>query len=258
MNAEDAEQGTRPEGTKDEAEASRHVREMFSRIAGRYDFANHLLSLEIDRVWRRRAARRFTHVLRRPEVRVLDACCGTGDMAFALERRATLDGEKQGRTIIGSDFVFPMLQLAREKAERRKWQASFVAADSLALPFGDASFDLVTSAFGFRNLANYRQGLREFGRILRHGGELGILEFSEPEKGTLGGFYRFYFKHVLPRLGGAISGDSSAYEYLPRSVRRFARPEEMAGWMEEEGFGAVRVERWMFGAVVLHRGTWRG
>jgi demethylmenaquinone methyltransferase/2-methoxy-6-polyprenyl-1,4-benzoquinol methylase len=258
MNEGERAKGTRPEGTQGEAEASRHVREMFSTIARRYDFLNHLLSLELYRLWRRRAARRFSRTLANPEALVLDACCGTGDMAFALERQARLKTGDAENGIIGSDFVLPMLTLARGKAERANVRVNFVAADSLALPFGDASFDLVTSAFGFRNLVNYRQGLEEFGRVLRRDGEVGILEFSALERGAFAAPYRFYFKYVLPRLGGAISGESRAYQYLPNSVTRFAQPAELAGWMEDSGFRDVSFESWMFGAVVLHTGRWGG
>jgi demethylmenaquinone methyltransferase / 2-methoxy-6-polyprenyl-1,4-benzoquinol methylase len=258
MNDGERAKGTRPEGAQGEAEASRHVREMFSTIAGRYDFLNHLLSLESDRVWRRRAARRFFSILANSEACVLDACCGTGDMVLALERQARVKRGDTGKAIVGSDFVLPMLTLAREKAERGHARVNFVAADSLALPFGDASFDLVTSAFGFRNLVNYRQGLEEFGRVLRRGGEVGILEFSEPGKGAFAALYRFYFKHVLPRLGGAISGERQAYQYLPYSVTKFAQPDELARWMEDAGFCDVSFESWMFGAVVLHTGRWGG
>ena len=154
---------------------------MFTRIAPRYDFLNHLLSLSFDRPWRARTARRFAHILARPDARVLDLCCGTGDLTFALERAAirAAKGQETAR-IFGSDFVPPMLALARKKARRARHAATFLAADALSLPFPDQSFDLVTAAFGFRNLSNYDRGLREIFRILRPGGELGILEFSEP------------------------------------------------------------------------------
>ncbi len=245
--------GTRPEGTRDEAEASRRVREMFSRIAPRYDLLNHLLSLSIDKVWRRRTARRFRPILRRPDARVLDLCCGTGDLTLALER-VSVEGcpGQAGRRIVGSDFAAPMLERAREKSRRAGQRALFLAADSLALPFADRSFDLVTAAFGFRNLANYEHGLREIARVLRPGGELGILEFSEPDHALIAPLYRFYFKKILPRVGGAISGSSAAYTYLPGSVAKFPQPEELSAWIERAGFVGVSFERWTFGIVTLH------
>jgi len=258
--------GTRPRGTADEREASAHVREMFARIAPRYDFLNHLLSFSLDHLWRRRTAETFRHILERPEARVLDVCCGTGDLTLALERvrRAALgpmdhrDGTPpfgaRREPVFGSDFVEKMLVRAREKAAAASGGTFFAAADALSLPFADASFDLITTAFGFRNLANYEDGLREFARTLRHGGELGILEFTEPESGPMAGLFRFYFKNVLPRIGGAISGDEEAYAYLPGSVSKFPSPPELAALMQRNGFSDVRIASWNFGSVVLHCG----
>jgi len=249
--------GTRPEGARDERESSARVRQMFTRIAPRYDFLNHLLSFSLDHVWRRRAARHFLDVLRRPEARILDLCCGTGDLAFALDRarEAALCYAAGARSaIIGSDFVEPMLSRAREKAGRAKRSALFAAADSMQLPFPDANFDLVATAFGFRNLANYNHALGEIARVLKRGGKIGILEFSEPEPGVLAGLFRFYFKRVLPRVGGAISGNKEAYAYLPGSVAKFPLPLELAALMESAGFADVGFEPWNFGSVVLHFG----
>ena len=246
--------GTRPEGARDEREAGAHVQEMFARIAPRYDFLNHLLSFSLDKLWRRRTAKIFSAVLARRDARVLDLCCGTGDLAFALaRRRARLAGAAAG-PVIGSDFAEPMLVRAREKALDGAGRAVFAGADALTLPFADASFDLVTTAFGFRNLSNYERGLKEFARVLRPGGEVGILEFSEPERGALAGVFRFYFRRVLPRIGGAISGDKQAYAYLPGSVAKFPGASELARLMERCGFEDVRVHSWNFGSVLLHRG----
>jgi demethylmenaquinone methyltransferase / 2-methoxy-6-polyprenyl-1,4-benzoquinol methylase len=247
--------GTRPEGTISEREASARVQQMFSRIAPRYDFLNHFLSFSLDHVWRRRTARRFAPILARPDARILDLCCGTGDLAFALDHaRARLARSSQGtrRKIIGSDFVQPMLDRAREKAMQKSMQVVFTAADALQLPFPDAQFDLVTAAFGFRNLANYERGLREFARVLKQGGELGILEFTEPQSGPFSGLFQFYFRHILPRLGGAISGNREAYSYLPASVSKFPAPQDLASLIERTGFTSVRWTAWNFGSVVLH------
>jgi demethylmenaquinone methyltransferase / 2-methoxy-6-polyprenyl-1,4-benzoquinol methylase len=239
--------GTRPEGAQNETEAAAHVREMFGRIAPRYDLLNHLLSLDIDKVWRRRVAKRFSAILHDTNARVLDLCCGTGDLAFAFRREAP-----RGAEIVGSDFVPEMLVRARAKAEASGAKIEFVEADALSLPFGDASFDLVSCAFGLRNLANYQRGLLEILRVLKPGGAVAILEFAEPRGRIFGALYRFYFRHVLPRLGGWISGNASAYSYLPSSVSKFPSPEQLQAQFEHAGFTAVKFNRWTAGIVTLH------
>jgi demethylmenaquinone methyltransferase/2-methoxy-6-polyprenyl-1,4-benzoquinol methylase len=248
--------GTRPEGAGSESEAAAHVQRMFSGIAPRYDFLNHLLSFSLDHVWRRRTARRFPAILARADARILDVCCGTGDLAFALDRarrQAMRPAQAAQRSpVIGSDFVEAMLERAREKSARGNRAVTFAAADALNLPFPDASFDLVTTAFGFRNLANYENGLKEFARVLKPGGEVGILEFTEPTSGPMAGIFRFYFRHILPRIGGAISGNSDAYAYLPGSVARFPAPRDLAALMERVGFAGIRIASWNFGSVILH------
>jgi demethylmenaquinone methyltransferase/2-methoxy-6-polyprenyl-1,4-benzoquinol methylase len=247
--------GTRPEGVRDEREAAARVRQMFGEIAPRYDLLNHLLSFSLDHLWRSSTSKRFGHILRRPEARVLDVCCGTGDLTFALDRAraALLGGSRSQRLpVFGSDFVEPMLERARHKAQHGAGLAAFAAADALTLPFADASFDLLTTAFGFRNLTNYASGLREFARVLKPGGEVGILEFTEPQAGPMAGVFRFYFRHVLPRIGGAISGHGEAYAYLPGSVAKFPSPSALAELMSKTGFADVRVASWNFGSVILH------
>ncbi len=241
--------GTRPEGVRDEREAAAHVREMFGRIAPRYDLLNHLLSLDIDKVWRRRVARQFSAVLHNPAARVLDLCCGTGDQALSFRREAPAGAE-----IIGSDFVPEMLVRARDKAAGLRAAVTFIEADALALPFGGEEFNLVSCSFGFRNLANYERGLLEIFRVLKPGGIAAILEFAEPPGKVFGGLYRFYFRRVLPRLGGLISGNSSAYTYLPSSVSKFPSPEALQGLFERCGYADVRFERWTGGIVTLHVG----
>jgi demethylmenaquinone methyltransferase/2-methoxy-6-polyprenyl-1,4-benzoquinol methylase len=248
--------GTRPAGARDEREAAARVQQMFGRIAPRYDFLNHLLSFSLDHVWRWRTAKRFLPILGREDARILDICCGTGDLAFALDR-ARLDAMNADRVaqrlpVIGSDFVEGMLERAREKASKGSKAAIFAAADALNLPFADASFDLITTAFGFRNLANYEHGLREIARVLKRGGEVGILEFTEPGGGPMARIFRIYFRHILPRIGGAISGNSEAYAYLPGSVAKFPAPRELAALMEKTGFTDVRITSWNFGSVILH------
>jgi demethylmenaquinone methyltransferase/2-methoxy-6-polyprenyl-1,4-benzoquinol methylase len=246
-----AAKGTRPEGAQSESDASRKVREMFTEIAPRYDFLNHLLSLEMDRVWRARTARRVRPILQRRDARVLDLCCGTGDLAFALAR----GGPAQ---ISGADFSHAMLVRANTKSKAYAQRANAVAqpvffeADALRLPFGDSSFDLVTTAFGFRNLANYERGLKEVLRVLKPGGTLAILEFTEPPPVLLGGLYRWYCRTVLPKIGGLLSGNPNAYKYLPASVARFFRPDELASLMTQVGYLSVAYELWTLGSVALH------
>jgi demethylmenaquinone methyltransferase/2-methoxy-6-polyprenyl-1,4-benzoquinol methylase len=218
---------------------------MFSSIAPRYDLLNHVLSMNVDRVWWNRTARRFREILERPGAQVLDLCCGTGDMTFALHRRM------HGGSLVGADFSHAMLVRAEEKSGSRKIR--WVEADALNLPFEADNFHLVTSAFGFRNLANYDRGLAEIYRVLAPGGEIGILDFGEP-KGLIGRVYRVYFKQVLPRIGTMISGVSGPYAYLPASVSRFPSPDEMLQRMRDVGFVDVSWTPYTFGIAGLYRG----
>lgn len=240
--------GAAPEGASDKDSAAHAVREMFTSIAPRYDLLNHVLSFNVDRVWWRRTARTFRHILGRPDARVLDLCCGTGDMTFALRRQA---GRSSSR-VLGADFSHAMLQRAKTKSAGGS-APGWIEADALNLPFPSGHFDLVTSAFGFRNLADYDAGLREIVRVLRPGGECGILDFGEP-RGGLGTLYRFYFKQVLPRVGTLISGVRGPYAYLPASVERFPAPEEMLARMKKAGFAEATWTPYTFGIAGLYRG----
>ncbi len=243
--------GATPEGASDRNSAARAVREMFTSIAPRYDLLNHVLSLNVDRLWWRRTARIFRHIVARPDARVLDLCCGTGDMAFALQRT----GGKAPAQIIGADFSHAMLQRARTKSSESAVRSGpeWIEADALNLPFPSSHFDLVTSAFGFRNLADYDVGLREIHRVLRAGGECGILDFGEPD-GIIGSLYRVYFKQVLPRIGTLISGVRGPYAYLPASVERFPPPVEMLARMKAVGFAEASWTTYTFGIAGLYRG----
>ncbi len=237
--------GATPEGARSEQEAADWVRAMFGRVAHRYDLANHLLSFNIDRYWRTHTVRRVREMLGRPEARVLDICCGTGDLLRALERERAA-----GAPVMGSDFCHPMLVAARGKVGGGK----LFEADALRLPLPDASLDLLTVAFGFRNLANYEAGLREMRRVLRGGGLAAILEFSQPPNPLFGALYTFYSRRILPVVGGALSGSRDAYTYLPESVRKFPSPEELANLMRGAGFAGVEFERLTGGIVSLHLG----
>jgi len=238
--------GATPEGARDTESAAQAVRQMFGSIAPRYDLLNHLLSFNIDRLWWRRTARTFLPILQRSDAYVLDLCCGTGDMTFALRRQAP-----ESSRIVGLDFSHPMLERATRKSAGTSLR--WVEGDALHLPLPDASFDLITTAFGFRNLADYDAGLREILRVLRHGGECGILDFGEPD-GLIGSMYRFYFKQVLPRVGTLISGVKGPYAYLPSSVERFPAPEEMLERMTRSGFSEVSWTPYTFGIAGLYRG----
>lgn len=238
--------GAAPEGATDAQSASRAVREMFTAIAPRYDLLNHLLSANVDKLWWRRTAKTFSEILSRPGARALDLCCGTGDMAFALRRQS------KDAHVTGADFSHAMLKLAAQKANSQK-SVRWIEADALRLPFASESFDLVTSAFGFRNLADYDAGLAEIRRVLRPGGEIGILECAEP-RGALRLVYDVYFQRVLPRIGNLISGVNGAYSYLPASVARFPEPPEMLARMKSAGFASVSWTPYTFGIAGLFRG----
>ena len=238
--------GSQPVGTSDEHSASTAVQSMFDAIAPRYDLLNHVLSLNIDRLWWWRAARRFRHILAQPHARVADICCGTGDMTLALLKRRPAQAEP----ILAIDFSHQMLMRGAAKFQGRN--AIAVEADALHLPLASESTQLLTTAFGFRNLSNYRAGLEEFHRVLASGGELGILDFSEPG-GWLGKLYSFYFRRILPRIGRLLSGVSGPYAYLPTSVQRFPPPAEMLALLRAVGFTRVRWSPYSFGIAGLYQ-----
>jgi demethylmenaquinone methyltransferase / 2-methoxy-6-polyprenyl-1,4-benzoquinol methylase len=241
-------QGAQPAGTSNEQSAARAVREMFDSIAPRYDLLNHVLSANIDRLWWWRTARKFRAVLSTSDSVIVDICCGTGDMTMALLRyRPAI-----GRPILAADFAHQMLVRGNTKFVGRNVVA--IEADALQLPIANSSVDLITTAFGFRNLANYRDGLNEFYRVLRPGGSFGILDFSEPG-GLLGGLYAFYFRRILPAIGSRISGISGPYAYLPASVHRFPAPSEMLQEIRDAGFSEVSWRPYSFGIAGLYRGT---
>ena len=238
--------GAQPHGATNEHAASHAVQSMFNKIAPRYDLLNHVLSVNIDRLWWRRTARTFQHILQQPATTVIDLCCGTGDMTLALlEHRF-----HPSKPILAVDFAHEMLVRGQKKFAA--YGAIAIEADALAMPFADNSADLVTTAFGFRNLVNYEAGLREIHRVLRSGGEIGILDFSEP-RGAIGKVYQFYFRHVLPRIGTLISGAAGPYAYLPQSVHHFPSPDEMQAMMRSCGFSQTSWTPYTFGIAGLYR-----
>ncbi|MGP8259288.1 MAG: class I SAM-dependent methyltransferase [Acidobacteriaceae bacterium] len=285
----DPDPGARPTGVSDPAAAAENIQQMFDAIAPRYDLLNHLLSLGIDRLWWRRTARALRPILARPDAVVLDLCCGTGDMTLALDRlrpqpvstspeslgapsMTASSGVPSERSLlvgVGSswvgckpsaspapflavDFSRNMLALALPKFAGHNIRA--IEADALHLPFANASIDLVTCAFGFRNLASYPDGLAELHRVLRPGGQIAILDFSQPN-GLVGAFYNLYFKYILPPLGRLISHDPRAYAYLPESVARFPNPPRMMDLMASAGFTAPTWTPYTFGIAGLYRAT---
>lgn len=244
-------QGASPEGAKDEAGAAQAVQQMFNAIAPRYDLLNHVLSANIDRLWWWRAARQFRKVLNNPQSAVLDICCGTGDMTLALLKHRP----PGGRPVIAADFARGMLSRGARKFGAHG--AIALEADALHLPLRSSSLDLVVSAFGFRNLANYEAGLREFHRVLRPGGQLGILDFSEPG-GLIGKAYAVYFRRVLPAIGRAITGDAGPYSYLPASVGKFPPPPRMLDLMRRTGYAECAWQPYTFGIAGLYTATRSG
>ncbi|MFO0925532.1 MAG: bifunctional demethylmenaquinone methyltransferase/2-methoxy-6-polyprenyl-1,4-benzoquinol methylase UbiE [Gemmataceae bacterium] len=229
------------------------IRSMFGAIAPRYDLLNHLLSLNVDRYWRWRTTRLVPPVVAADAAPILDVCTGTGDLALAYDRRA------EGRVpIVGSDFCLPMLLPARRKAARRHAarRIVYVEADTQRLPFPDAHFQLVTVAFGLRNVTDTDRGLAEMVRVCRPGGRVAILEFSRPRNWLLGPLYRAYFKYVLPRVGQLLSRSKDrAYSYLPASVMEFPDGEALAAKLRGHGLTDVRFHPLTFGIATLYVGT---
>jgi demethylmenaquinone methyltransferase/2-methoxy-6-polyprenyl-1,4-benzoquinol methylase len=227
-------------------EHARRVRDMFARISPRYDLLNHLLSINIDKRWRRRVVEKLKPWVSH-ESRILDVACGTGDLSIALF-------ENIGARVTGVDFCRPML----ERAARKESRVVFVEGDALQLPFDNEIFDAVTIAFGLRNLSSVEQGLGELRRVLKANGKAAILEFSRPVVPGFRSLAAAYCTRVLPRIGGLISGSRSAYEYLPDSVSRFPDQEKLSAMMSEAGFADVGFENLTGGIAALHTGRRSG
>ncbi|MCS6874224.1 MAG: bifunctional demethylmenaquinone methyltransferase/2-methoxy-6-polyprenyl-1,4-benzoquinol methylase UbiE [Pyrinomonadaceae bacterium] len=217
------------------------IREMFSRIAPRYDFLNHLLSFNIDRHWRKRVCRRLDDILENPAAVVLDLACGTGDLSIELKNVGKAK-------IFGVDFCHPMLQLAMQKTD----SVPFIEGDGLNLPFEDLCFDAVTIAFGLRNFADWELGLRESYRVLKPFGRLVVLEFSTPVVPGFKQVFDFYFNKILPFVGGFLSRSMEAYAYLPRSVSHFPDQDGLKRMMEHVGFSKVEYENLTGGIAAVH------
>ncbi len=239
--------GTTPPGTTGEAQAAQWVQRMFAGIAPKYDLLNHLLSFNIDRGWRKVLVEKLAPVLARREAKVLDLCCGTGDVLLDLQAAASAP-------VMGADFCHPMLVSAQQKAGQKGFHAPLFEADALALPIAARTLDAVTISFGFRNLANYESGLRELHRVLKPGGMLVILEFSHPPGLLMKAGYGLYSRLLLPAIGTLISGSREAYAYLPDSIRKFPPAEELALMMRAAGFSNTSFELLTGGIAALHVG----
>ena len=217
------------------------IQEMFDNIAPTYDRLNHVLSLNIDKLWRRRALK---EIVDDSTLRILDVACGTGDSTVMIAKAA---GE--GSLVVGVDISEGMMGFVKAKADKAGVgdRIRLEVADGESLPYGGGSFDRVTCAFGIRNFEHKEKGLEEFHRVLKPGGKVVILELSVPRKRGVRWIYDLYFSRLLPRIGGAVSGDKTAYKYLPASVHGFPPPEEFCQMMEQAGFTDVRSRTFTFG-----------
>lgn len=233
--------GATPPGAETEEQAANWVRNMFADVAPKYDFLNHLLSFNIDRGWRDALTEAVRPAWSRPDARILDLCCGTGDVVVELQRRSA-------SKVYGADFCHPMLVAAKTKAPANP----MFEADALSLPLAAASLDAITIAFGFRNLANYPAGLRELRRVVKPGGVVAILEFSHPPGLLMKAGYGMYLHLVLPLIGGILSGSLSAYSYLPESIRKFPQAQTLAQMMLDAGFSSARFQLLTGGIAALH------
>jgi demethylmenaquinone methyltransferase / 2-methoxy-6-polyprenyl-1,4-benzoquinol methylase len=231
----------RPEGAGKAAQ----VRSMFADIAPRYDFLNHALSLNTDKRWRRFVIKKVADRLTRPGARALDLCCGTADLSLELGAVANT---------LGIDFCHPMLKLGLKKVRAAGLPIELVEGDALRVPIADGAFDVVTVAFGLRNLESVEGGLREIHRLLKRGGRAAVLEFSRPQVPIFRGLFHLYFTRILPRIGNAVSGSRFAYQYLPESVLAFPDQKRLATMMGTVGFSGVSYYNLFGGVAALHLG----
>ncbi len=236
--------------SRESAHFSEQVNRMFDRIAGRYDLLNSVMTAGLHHAWRQRAVDRAEVS---PGDSVLDVCCGTGDLSLELAARVSPGGR-----VVGCDFSEPMLDLAREKAARARAESvRFEWADALELPYDDDRFDAVTVGFGVRNFADRDQGLREMARVLKPGGRLVILEFTEPQRPPFSTFYSLWFDRIVPVLG-RLTPNPEAYSYLAESVHSFPDPPGLASRMDAAGFEGIRWLLTAGGILAIHSGVARG
>lgn len=233
-----------PDKTNAANEHAGRVREMFAGIAKRYDLLNHVLSGNVDKRWRRIVAERVREKLSSSSSRILDVACGTGDLSLTLF-------ENTGARVVGTDFCRPMLEIAARKTSDR---IPLIEGDALDLPFRDGTFEVVTIAFGLRNLASVEGGLAELRRVLKPGGWVAVLEFSRPANAMMRPLFGLYFTRVLPLMGGLVSGSRMAYSYLPASVQKFPDQVQLSLLMKRAGFEQVQFENLTGGIAALHMG----
>ncbi len=224
------------------------VQQMFDNIAPTYDRLNHLMSMNVDKLWRRHALK---EIVDGTPQRILDVACGTGDSTISIARAAA-----EGTTVTGADISEGMMALVMEKAEKAGVgdRIDLQVADGENLPYGEGTFDRVTCAFGIRNFEHKEKGLQEFLRVLRPGGRAVILELSVPQNKVVRWVYDLYFLHILPWVGGSISGDKAAYKYLPASVHNFPAPKDFCKMMEAAGFRSVRCKTFTLGLCRMYVG----
>jgi len=235
------------ERTANEIAHAKAVRAMFSGIARKYDLLNHILSVNIDKRWRRLVREKLANILGNDNAVVLDVACGTGDLSIELQKNSKAK-------IIGTDFCRPMLSIALDKTEKLQLSIPYIEADAMQLSFADESCDGVTIAFGLRNLANFQDGLVELQRVLKKGGQIAVLEFSTPPIPGFRTLFNFYFTQILPRIGGVVSGSRGAYEYLPDSVSKFPDQKHLADMMRQAGFRDVEFKNLTGGIAAIHTG----
>lgn len=239
--------GTTPPGVSGEKQTSDWVRNTFAQITPRYDLLNHLLSFNIDRGWRKALLGALHDKLKQADAKILDLCCGTGDVLIDLQSAAK-------SRVLGADFCHPMLTAAQQKARNRGYSAPLIEADALHLPLASSTLDAISIAFGFRNLANYGAALDELFRVLRPDGVLAILEFSHPPGLLMRTAYGFYSRFILPAVGSVVSGSRDAYAYLPESIRKFPAAEELRDMMRAAGFAHTEYRLLTGGIAALHVG----
>lgn len=241
-----------PAGAENVDKSGQRIQKMFGEISGRYDFLNHFLSGGVDYYWRWRTVRRVSPENEAP---ILDVCTGTGDLAIAYWKKA-----KGKLEVVGTDFTHEMLVIAREKtanlASPEQASLQFVEADTMQLPLDSDRFQIVSVAFGLRNVSDTLAGLQEMTRVCRPGGRVAVLEFSMPRNRLFGAIYRWYFRNILPRIGQLLARNSeAAYNYLPQSVSQFPQDEELAGIMQQAGLTETTWIPLTFGIATLYIGT---